>query len=319
MARPADDPSRTAVLRGALADEQGTALAAEKKLIVNLTRGTALCAWHFTGHELRRTRGRLRELPPPRGCGSLLWDAPSFSAALMRGRIDAVFLDHDARVLAVAAPMRPWRVARGRRARAVLVLAAGEAERVAVRVGDQLGFHETHAAAGRGWDRGHEGSRRAAAGPGGAPPAAAPPIAPAPGRGGDAQHQRPRRRPPSVLVVSPDRRFRSVTSVLIARRGCAVATAENAGAVKDFTARIWPDVVVIDTDRRSRASTCEWVRAASHPRPLGVVLVDDDPVGVREPNGAQLIAKWGPVDRLYEAIEAADATRLRAGSGGGGA
>jgi DNA-binding NarL/FixJ family response regulator len=116
-----------------------------------------------------------------------------------------------------------------------------------------------------------------------------------------------------VLVISSDQRFRTTTSGLMTRRGCTVATTESAGVLRQYAARLRPDVVVIDADRRSRASTCAWVRNAVHPRQPGLVLVDDDPAGVDEAGGAQLVAKWGPAERLFEAIEAASAARVRAG------
>jgi uncharacterized protein len=62
----------------------------------------------------------------------------------MRFPIDAVFVDGELRVLAVRSALRPWRIAGRRGARAVLELAAGEAERRGVRVGTQLMLEGTH-------------------------------------------------------------------------------------------------------------------------------------------------------------------------------
>lgn len=56
----------------------------------------------------------------------------------MRFAVDAVFLGADGVVLRVAGGLRPWRAASQRGARAVLELAAGEAERRGVRPGDRL-------------------------------------------------------------------------------------------------------------------------------------------------------------------------------------
>lgn len=87
---------------------------------------------------LARMRGLLgrRYLPP--GEGMLLRPAGSIHTAFMRFAIDAVFLDDDLRVVGVAGRLRPWRIAARRGARAVLELAAGEAERTGVARGDRL-------------------------------------------------------------------------------------------------------------------------------------------------------------------------------------
>ena len=85
-----------------------------------------------------RMRGLLgrRELPP--GEGILLRPASSIHTWFMRFPIDAVFLDRDLVVLAVAAPLKPWRAAARRGARAVLELPAGESGRRGVLVGERL-------------------------------------------------------------------------------------------------------------------------------------------------------------------------------------
>jgi uncharacterized membrane protein (UPF0127 family) len=78
-----------------------------------------------------RLRGLLgRAAPHP----LLLVPARSVHTCGMRFCIDAVFLDADLRVVKVAT-LRPWRYAAARRARAVLELPAGEAERLGLRPG----------------------------------------------------------------------------------------------------------------------------------------------------------------------------------------
>jgi hypothetical protein len=52
--------------------------------------------------------------------------------------IDAVFLNGDLEVIDIRSNLKPWRVASCRGARAVLELAAGEAERRGVEIGDRL-------------------------------------------------------------------------------------------------------------------------------------------------------------------------------------
>jgi uncharacterized membrane protein (UPF0127 family) len=87
---------------------------------------------------LARLRGLLGRSELRAGEGLLLRPAPSIHTWFMRFPIDAVFLDGELRVLAVRRNLRPWRMAGRRGARAVLELAAGEAERRGVRVGTQL-------------------------------------------------------------------------------------------------------------------------------------------------------------------------------------
>jgi uncharacterized protein len=56
----------------------------------------------------------------------------------MRFPIDVLFLDSELQVLEVVSDVRPWRIASGRGARAVLELASGECERRGVQPGDRL-------------------------------------------------------------------------------------------------------------------------------------------------------------------------------------
>src|SRR3954471_11449295 len=87
---------------------------------------------------LARMRGLLGrdELPP--GEGILLRPASSIHTALMRFPIDVVFLDRALVVLRVVPELPPWRTAMRARAHAALELAAGEAARRGVEVGERL-------------------------------------------------------------------------------------------------------------------------------------------------------------------------------------
>jgi uncharacterized membrane protein (UPF0127 family) len=87
---------------------------------------------------LTRLRGLLGRSELPAGEGLLLRPAPSIHTWFMRFPIDAVFLDRELRVLDVRSELRPWRIAGRRGARAVLELAAGEANRRGVRPGVQI-------------------------------------------------------------------------------------------------------------------------------------------------------------------------------------
>jgi uncharacterized membrane protein (UPF0127 family) len=85
-----------------------------------------------------RLRGLLGRPQLPAGEGLLLRPSGSIHTWFMSFAIDAVFLDRDFRVVHTTTAMRPWRVAHARGARAVLELAAGEAGRRGISVGDRL-------------------------------------------------------------------------------------------------------------------------------------------------------------------------------------
>jgi uncharacterized membrane protein (UPF0127 family) len=85
-----------------------------------------------------RMRGLLGRRELPRGEGILLQPARSIHTAFMRFAIDAVFLSGEMEVVEVRSDLGPWRAVSCRGAKAVLELAAGEAERRGVEIGDRL-------------------------------------------------------------------------------------------------------------------------------------------------------------------------------------
>ena len=87
---------------------------------------------------LTRMKGLLGRSSLPSGEGILLKPASSVHMAFMRFPIDAVFLDRELRVVKIAAGLRPWRMAGARGSKSVLEIAAGEAERRGLSVGDRL-------------------------------------------------------------------------------------------------------------------------------------------------------------------------------------
>ena len=86
----------------------------------------------------RRVRGLLGRARLPAGEGLLLRPAPAVHTWFMRFAIDVVFLDRDLVVLKVRHEMRPWRMARCKRAHAVLELPAGQAGLLEIAPGDRL-------------------------------------------------------------------------------------------------------------------------------------------------------------------------------------
>jgi hypothetical protein len=89
-----------------------------------------------------RAKGLLGRRALPAGEGLLIRPCSSIHMFFMLFAIDALFVDRQMRVVGVAANLRPWKVAWRRRAHAVIELAAGEAERRGVQVGDSLVLEE---------------------------------------------------------------------------------------------------------------------------------------------------------------------------------
>jgi uncharacterized protein len=109
---------------------------------VTLTRGngTVVCErCRVAATLLRRLRGLLGRRRLERGEGLLIRPCSSVHTFFMRFTIDVVFLDRDGHVRKVVPELRPWRIAWCRGAREVVELAAGEARRHGLAVGDKLG------------------------------------------------------------------------------------------------------------------------------------------------------------------------------------
>jgi uncharacterized protein len=110
-----------------------------QQLAVRREDGTTVCERCLIAETaLTRMRGLLGRRELPSGEGILLKPASSVHMWFMRFAIDAVFLDRDMRAVKVAADLKPWRLAGARGAKSVLELAAGEAARRGVKVGDRL-------------------------------------------------------------------------------------------------------------------------------------------------------------------------------------
>ncbi len=120
-------------------ERTGGNVAAPPLSVLSGDRGALVCErCEVADRPLSRLRGLLgrRRLEP--GAGLLLEPCNSVHTLFMRFPIDAVFLDAERRVLRVRRGMGPWRAAGARGARAVLELAAGEAERAGVSPGERL-------------------------------------------------------------------------------------------------------------------------------------------------------------------------------------
>jgi len=271
-------------------------VALRTKLIVNLTRGDALCVGALADRPLPRMIGLMGRRGMPAGEGLLLSPAPGIHTAFMRFPIDALFLDADLRVVDIVERMRPWRMASRRRARAVLELAAGECARRGVRIGDRLGLHERKPVS----DAEAMAARRVLDGDGKVIWRSSLEEV------GEVERLAPMR----LLVVSGDRHFRSVTSMLLSHRGCSVRTTAKANRAAEMISRDSVDVVVIDAGQSPVAArTIAAVSALG--QSVGIVIVDESPARLRRP---PVLAKWGPFDDLFAAIESADQERGKWGA-----
>ena len=107
--------------------------------IVNETRGTVVCERaELADTWWTRLRGLLGRSELPGGDGILIVPAPSIHSAFMKFEFDAIFLDRNMQVVALAERIPPWRARSARKAKSVLELAAGEIATRGVQIGDQL-------------------------------------------------------------------------------------------------------------------------------------------------------------------------------------
>lgn len=115
--------------------------------------------------------------------------------------------------------------------------------------------------------------------------------------------------PLRVLVVSADQSFRTVTVMLIARRGCSALSLDAAAQVGGLLAHERIDVVVVDGLALLRDVARELACAVTPTAPVGVVLAAerDEPI----PPELVAVTKWSPFEHVFAAIAQADRRRAR--------
>lgn len=131
--------------------------------------------------------------------------------------------------------------------------------------------------------------------------------------------------PVAVLVLSSDRSFRAAATMLLTRRGCTVLSAQSEREALAMAGADPVDVIVIelgaaggDLSRRARKVArkvdAAAARAGRRVAEVGIVIV-----GEAEDLGAQIEAraacaepvldKWGPFERLFQAVCDRDSAR----------
>jgi uncharacterized membrane protein (UPF0127 family) len=113
-----------------------------------------------------------------------------------------------------------------------------------------------------------------------------------------------------VLLVASDRRFRTVASALLSRRGYSVVVRERDEEITELAARGGADVVVIDASASLTAAARLAAKLQALTPPVGVVAVSSEPHETLL--ALPILSKWGSFSPLFVAIE-----RARNGNGNG--
>src|SRR3954469_473321 len=102
---------------------------------VHTTEGSAVCERCLVADRpLARMKGLLGRRDLPAGEGVWIRPTASIHMLFMRFAIDALFLDREGVIVKIVPGLRPWRMASSARARSVIELRAGEAERRGIRL-----------------------------------------------------------------------------------------------------------------------------------------------------------------------------------------
>jgi uncharacterized membrane protein (UPF0127 family) len=110
-----------------------------KAMMLRTADGRVVCERCLVAENpLARMRGLLGRRGLESGEGLLLRPAPSVHTFFMRFAIDVVFLARDGEVLKVVHRLKPSHTTGARRAKAVVELAAGEADRRGIHTGMRL-------------------------------------------------------------------------------------------------------------------------------------------------------------------------------------
>jgi uncharacterized membrane protein (UPF0127 family)/CheY-like chemotaxis protein len=256
-------------------------------LILNLSRERVVCERGVVADRaLARMRGLIGQRHLPEGEGLLLEPAPAIHTAFMRFPIDVVFLDAYMRVIKVVDSLPPWRSAAARSARSVLELAAGQAGRRGVAVGDRLDVQEVREP---GLARALS-SRLSAMG-----------IEPG---------------APRILLISDDRRFRALAAALFTRRGWPVSVARFGDDIGAIVTQDRTDVALVDASHSLTAAAEAVANLKRDRRSTGVVAVSD--AGRPQLAALPTHPKWGSFESLCVLIERAQSQAAGSDDGSDG-
>ena len=106
-----------------------------------------------------------------------------------------------------------------------------------------------------------------------------------------------------ILLATEDRRFRALAATLLSRRGFAVSVCPRDADVSEVAGRERAEVVVLDASASLTKAARDAARLAVLEPAVGVVAVSaDDHCGL---TALPVVAKWGPFEALFAAIERA--------------
>jgi uncharacterized membrane protein (UPF0127 family) len=216
----------------------------------------------------RRLRGALGWKRLESGTGILLRPAWSIHTAFMRFPMDVVFIDPDQVVLRVDPKLGPFKTASCRGAREVVELAAGEAARRGLRVGDRVAWAPR------------------------APDAAAT-------ESSHPAHGEPRA---TVLIASRDGRFIKLTRFLLEGRALEVRGFTAPQRIAEGIADVEADVIILDA-HTELADALRSAHAARARRPeLPILIAAEGDAGARH-SGVRVYDKWNETEELIDAVE----------------
>ena len=104
-----------------------------------------------------------------------------------------------------------------------------------------------------------------------------------------------------ILLAADDRRFRALAATLLSRRGFTVSVCPRDSDVSAVARRERAEVVVLDASASLTTAARDAARLAALEPPVGVVAVSAD--GHCGLTALPVVAKWGPFDALFVAIE----------------
>ena len=106
-----------------------------------------------------------------------------------------------------------------------------------------------------------------------------------------------------ILLAADDRRFRALAATLLSRRGFTVSVCPRDADVSALARRERAVVVVLDASASLTTAARDAARLAALEPPVGIVAVSgEDHCGL---TALPVVAKWGPFDALFAAIERA--------------